>query len=93
MGKYTIEITDEAKKHLSFHRKSGSKATIHRIEKIISELSETPYKGIGKPEKLKHQYLGYWSRRINNKDRIIYKVREVTVSILIVSAKGHYADK
>lgn len=76
MGKYIVEITDVAKKHLLLHKKSGHKSNIKRIENIIRELSVTPYYGIGKPEKLKYQYSGYWSRRINKKDRMIYKVSD-----------------
>ncbi|WP_236979974.1 Txe/YoeB family addiction module toxin [Membranihabitans maritimus] len=93
MGKYFVDVTDEAKKHLSFHHKSGNKSTTKRIKRIIKELSESPYSGIGKPELLKYQYSGYWSRRINKKDRMIYKVSESTVTVLIVSAKGHYGDR
>jgi len=57
------------------------------------ELENTPFHGIGKPEKLKHQFSGLWSRRINQKDRLIYKVNEKIVTIFIVSAMGHYSDK
>jgi toxin YoeB len=51
-----------------------------------------PYQGIGKPEQLKHQLFGRWSRRINQEHRIIYKVtNENTIEILdILSLKGHY---
>ncbi|GMV77587.1 MAG: hypothetical protein AMXMBFR79_07220 [Chitinophagaceae bacterium] len=71
MGKYLIELSDIAIKHLSQHKKSGNVATINKIETIIEELSEHPYTGTGQPEALKYQLQGYWSRRINHKDRII----------------------
>lgn len=90
MGKYYVNITDKAKKHLNYHKRSGNKATIRRLERIIIELAESPYFGIGKPESLKHQFSGYWSRRINKKDRLVYKVDEHTVTVVVVSAKGHY---
>lgn len=93
MGKYTLDISSKAKKELKILYKSGNKSEINRIEQIFLELSETPYKGTGMPEPLKYNLSGYWSRRINQKDRIIYKVFEDRVLVLVVSAIGHYGDK
>lgn len=93
MGKYFVEITPDAKKDLSDHFKSGNKATIKKIEKILLELTKSPYQGEGKPEQLKHDFSGYWSRRINQKDRMVYRVEEQVVTVFIVSAMGHYKDK
>ena len=93
MGMYSIEIENEAKKELAAHYKSGDRKTIKRIERIFKELAETPYDGIGSPEPLKYELSGYWSRQINKKDRLIYKVKEETITIYIVSAIGHYGDK
>lgn len=93
MGKYSIEIENEVKKELALHYKSGDKKTIKRIERIFQELALTPYQGIGSPEPLKYELTGYWSRQINKKDRLIYKVVEEIVTIYIVSALGHYQDK
>ena len=53
MGKFRIEITKLAQQHLAKHYKSGNKPTIKKIEKMLLELSETPYSGIGNPEALK----------------------------------------
>jgi toxin YoeB len=64
-----------------------------KIEKILIELTETPYNGIGQPEALKHNLSGFWSRKINQKDRIIYSVNENLVIVDVVSAIGHYLDK
>ncbi|MEZ4916938.1 MAG: Txe/YoeB family addiction module toxin [Chitinophagales bacterium] len=52
-----------------------------------------PCEGIGKPELLKYSLKGFWSRRINKKDRIIYKIEDEKVLVYVVSAKGHYFDK
>jgi len=93
MGKYRIEITKVAQADLEKHYKSGNKANINKIAKILSELSETPYKGTGNPEQLKHNYKGFWSRRINLKDRLIYTIEEYSITVYIVSALGHYKDK
>jgi len=59
-----------------------------RILDLIQEICKSPFQGKGKPEPLKHKFKGYWSRRINDEDRLIYSVNEETVSIL--SCKGHY---
>lgn len=93
MGKYIVEITSNAQKELQKHYKSGKKSVIKKIEKILLELTETPHFGEGQPEQLKYNYSGYWSRRLNQKDRIIYKVEEDIVTVYVVSAIGHYEDK
>ena len=93
MGKYTLEISSKARKELQLHYKSGNKADIRKIEQIFLELSNSPFEGTGNPEPLKYKMSGYWSRRINKKDRIVYKVYEDKVFVLIVSAIGHYDDK
>jgi len=64
-----------------------------KIEKIFLELSENLYGGTGNPEPLKYHLSGCWSRRINRKDRIIYRVFEHGVVVLVVSAIGRYRDK
>ena len=93
MGKYTLVISSKARKEIQLHYKSGNKTVIRRIEQIFLELSNTPYQGAGNPESLKYNLAGYWSRRINKKDRIIYKVYENKVLVLVVSAIGHDRDK
>ena len=89
----TLEVSSRARKELQNHYKSGSKSDIRKIEQIFLELSETPYEGTGNPEPLKYHLTGYWSRRINRKDRIIYRVFEDKVVVLVVSAIGHYGDQ
>jgi toxin YoeB len=93
MGKYKIEVKPIAEKHLKEHLKSGDKASIKKIEKIFLELSENPLEGIGNPEQLKYELSGFWSRKINTKDRLIYYVEDMTVIVYVISAKGHYLDK
>jgi toxin YoeB len=92
MGKYRIIISERARKELKLHHKAGNQVTIRRIEKIFEELAEHPYTGIGNPEPLKYALSGYWSRRINKKDRLIYLVDDLVVSVHVVSAIGHYDD-
>ena len=93
MGKFRVEITKEAKKDIEKHLKSGNKTSINNIAKILVELTASPYEGTGKPEPLKYDYLGYWSRRINQKDRLIYRVEESIITVYVISALGHYSDK
>lgn len=93
MGKFAIILDFNAEKELQKHFKAGDKATIKRINQIFDELKVHPKTGIGQPEVLKHSLSGYWSRKINQKDRLIYKVNENIVTVFIISAMGHYSDK
>ena len=93
MGKFRLEITDFAKKQITQHYKSGDKATLNKLNKILLELTNHPFEGVGNPEQLKYNLAGYWSRRINQKDRIIYSVNENLVLVEVVSTMGHYTDK
>ncbi len=60
----------------------------NRIDQLIRDISRTPFKGLGKPEPLKHKWKGWWSRRITSEHRLIYKFENDT--IFIASLKGHY---
>lgn len=93
MGQFILKIEELAEKHLKQHLKSGDKGSIKKIEKILIELTETPYSGIGNPEPLRYELSGFWSRKINQKDRMIYKVDEDVVTVFVVSAMGHYSNK
>ncbi len=59
-----------------------------RIITLIKDINRDPFKGMGKPEPLKHELSGYWSRRITEKDRLVYKV--TSREIIIISCKYHY---
>ena len=87
-----IVFTPKAKKDLDFWVKSGNKNILNKITDLIEDMQLHPFEGIGKPEQLKHQLSGKWSRRINQEHRIIYRVtEEKTIEILnILSLKGHY---
>lgn len=93
MGKFRLKIEKQAKADIEKHLKSGNKPSILKIEKILKELELTPYTGIGNPEPLKYELTGYWSRKINIKDRMVYKVEEDIVTVVVFSAIGHYSDK
>jgi toxin YoeB len=59
-----------------------------RIITLIKDISRNPYQGLGKPEALKHELQGYWSRHIDDEHRLVYKVENDT--IIIISCKYHY---
>jgi toxin YoeB len=61
---------------------------IKKIGELIIQAAKTPFEGIGKPEPLKHQFKGYWSRRISQEHRIIYKATDS--DIVIISCYSHY---
>ena len=62
--------------------------TLLRINQLIQDIQRQPFAGIGKPEPLKHAYKGYWSRRISDEHRIVYK--QIEDSILIAQLRYHY---
>lgn len=64
------------------------KKVLRRINQLIKEIQRTPFEGIGKPEPLKHGLAGYWSRRINDEHRLVYKITED--SLLIAQLRYHY---
>lgn len=64
------------------------KRIFKRINNLIKEASRNPYEGIGKPEPLKHALAGYWSRRITEADRMVYKVQGD--SLYIAQLRYHY---
>ena len=64
------------------------KKILKRVNALIQDIQRSPFSGIGKPEMLKHGLSGYWSRRINDEHRIVYKVE--ADSVFIAQARYHY---
>ena len=85
-----IIYSEEAKEDLEYWNKYGSESEKTKIKALLQSMSITPFNGIGKPEQLKYDLSGKWSRRINRKDRIVYRV---TNFIEILSFIGHYDNK
>lgn len=67
---------------------SQDKRTLKRINWLITEIQRSPFEGIGKPEPLKHGLSGYWSRRIDHANRIVYKADDESVTI--IQLRHHY---
>jgi len=61
---------------------SVDKSVLKKINALIKEIERTPFEGTGKPEPLKHQYSGWWSRRINLEHRLVYKVEANKIILL-----------
>jgi toxin YoeB len=85
---YEIEFTDKAIADIELYKKSGQVNLLKKIAALIREITETPFEGTGKPEPLKYDLRGCWSRRISKEHRLVYEVFEDYISIL--SAYGHY---
>ncbi len=83
-----IILLPKAQEHLTFWKKTGNKIVLKRIAILTRAITENPFEGIGKPEPLKHQLSGKWSRRIDRANRIVYTFEKNTVKVY--SLKGHY---
>lgn len=83
-----IEFTIQAENDLIYWQRSNNVSVLKKIRTLLENIIETPFSGIGKPEALKHELSGKWSRRITKGDRLIYEV--VGNKLYIFSLKGHY---
>lgn len=90
---YRIELTPKAEEELRALGRSGDKASINKVYRLFEELRVHPYEGTVKPEPLVGDYAGYWSRRINQKDRLIYRVKDEIITVTVVQVGQHYKDK
>lgn len=70
------------------HWKKNNPKMLARIEKLIANIKSSPFQGMGKPEPLKFEKSGYWSRRIDHEHRLVYKVTDG--QIYIVQCRYHY---
>ncbi|MDD2454988.1 MAG: Txe/YoeB family addiction module toxin [Kiritimatiellae bacterium] len=70
------------------HWQQTDSKMLKRINALIKEISRTPFEGTGKPEPLRHALAGYWSRRITDEHRLVYKMQDDAV--LIAQARFHY---
>ena len=85
---FPLDFSDQATEDINYHKKSGNKALLKKMLVLLEEISEHPFTGTGKPEALKHDLAGKWSRRINQEHRLIYEVKDN--AIIVVSLKSHY---
>ncbi|MCD4676046.1 MAG: Txe/YoeB family addiction module toxin [Desulfobacula sp.] len=80
-------FSENAWKDYLYWQKTDKKK-LKRINSLIKDIQQNKYEGLGKPEPLKHNLSGYWSRRINNEHRIVYKID--TNAIQIAQLRYHY---
>ena len=88
MGIIKIRFSAKARKHMDYWKKTNNIKIQERISLLIEAVLKDPFRGIGKPEPLKHHLAGKWARRIDTENRFVYKV-EGNI-LLIFSLKGHY---
>jgi toxin YoeB len=86
---YELDFSEQANKDIDFHKKSGNKALLKKLLVLLKELTEHPTTGTGKPEQLKHNLAGHWSRKINQEHRLVYKILNDS-TVRVYSARGHY---
>lgn len=85
---YRLDFSKQALEDIEFYKKTGNKPVLKKLFVLLNELSEHPFSGTGKPEPLKHNLSGCYSRRINHEHRLVYEILENAV--VIYSARGHY---
>ena len=83
-----ILLSDVAKEHYRFWIKTNNTKIISKITSLIEDIQEHPFTGLGKPELLKGNLNGFWSRRIDKEHRLIYKVENDT--IIVMQCRFHY---
>lgn len=90
-----IDFTPHAWEDFSYWIETDTD-TVSKIKELIKSIKQNPFKGIGKPEPLKHGLKGFWSRRITGEHRLVYKVsgkRSVDQKCTILQCRFHYDDK
>ena len=85
-----MDFTQEALDDIKKHKKNGNKALLKKLEKLLLELKQHPSTGTGQVEMLKHYQEETWSRRINNEHRLVYRIKDDVIIVLVLSAYGYY---
>ena len=84
-----LKLTHNAKQDLAYWKQADNQR-YNKIKRMLEQICTTPKTGIGKPEGLKYQWSGYWSRRIDKENRLVYKFDDDFV--YVAQAKGHYPN-
>jgi toxin YoeB len=86
---YELELLPKAKKHYRFWDRNFPDYC-DKIDELLEDMEKHPFAGLGKPEPIKYEQSGYWSRRISEEHRLVYEVK--SDKILVHSCYGHYAN-
>ncbi|KAA6316941.1 Toxin YoeB [termite gut metagenome] len=84
-----IILSPEAWEDLQYWEEKDANI-VKRIKQLLEDISQHPDTGIGKPERLKYGLSGKWSRRIDSEHRIIYKIHDNKIEVLVLSMRYHY---
>ncbi len=90
---YLIEYKEQFIEDVLAHKRAGRKSILTKINSLLTEIEKHPTTGTGKPEALKGNRKGQWSRRITREHRLIYEIHEDIITVLIISASEHYGEK
>ena len=85
-----LVLLEQARKDRDYWKKSGNTKIQNRISALLKDILQHPFTGIGKPEPLKHNLKGLWSRRINDEHRLVYQVSDGMIYIYVLSMRFHY---
>ena len=93
MTKFEIELTEIALEGIERLRRGGEKQALRKLNLLLSELEEHPTTGTGRPERLRGELAGKWSRRITDRHRLISEIHDEVVRVVVLGTWGHYGDK
>ncbi|MBQ0072629.1 MAG: Txe/YoeB family addiction module toxin [Prevotella sp.] len=85
-----IVLLPQAEADRDYWKRTGNKAIMKRISALLADIQQHPFTGIGKPEPLKHELQGKWSRRITQEHRLVYSVSNGKVYVYVFSMRDHY---
>ena len=89
---FELHFTPQANEDIAYLKKTGNKAVVNKLQVLLFELMEHPTTGTGKPEMLKGDLSGLYSRRIDKKNRLIYSIDGGKLLVIVVAAAGHYEN-
>ena len=90
MVRYQVVLEELAIRHIAALKRSGNAGLCRKLGNLLEELAEHPREGAGKPEMLRGNLSGYWSRRISREHRLVYSIEDNIVTVTVISARGHY---
>lgn len=85
-----IVLLAQAEADRDYWKRTGNKAIMKRISALLADIQAHPFTGIGKPEPLKHDLQGKWSRRINQEHRLVYSISNGMIYVYVFSMRDHY---